>query len=291
MSRKIKFFILDVFGTKNYSGNQLAVFIDEEGITSEEMQQIAREINFSETTFINPKANVDGSFNVRIFTPVSEVNFAGHPTLGSAYIIADKLLYNLQANIMLHLKVGNIMVNAQGNTFYIKQIEPQFGKIYNTDVIAEMLQIDNSEIVDKYKIEEVSTGLPFTIVPLNNMNALKRCKIDQHYYNLFIEQAWAKGILVFCPEGYDKNHALAVRVFVNYLGIPEDPATGSANGCLAAYLLKHKYFSQNEINITVGQGYEIKRDSELYLRAALKDNKYNIEVGGKTTMVAEGFWE
>lgn len=291
MSRKIKFYIVDVFGKEKYTGNQLAVFVDSIGIGSEEMQKMAREINFSETTFINPEPNNDGSFNVRIFTPASEVDFAGHPTLGSAYIILEKILNDKKQQVTLNLKVGRIPVKNSNNALWMKQVEPRFGDKFDAKQLAEVLGISSNEIDNSFPIEEVSTGLPFTIVPLYNMASLKKCRIQQNNYQLFTKQAWAKGILVFTKEAYSADQSLAVRVFVDYLGIPEDPATGSGNGCLAAYLLKNNYFNKNEIDITVGQGYEINRPSELMLRANISERSYNIFVGGKSILVAEGHWE
>jgi trans-2,3-dihydro-3-hydroxyanthranilate isomerase len=291
MSRKIKFYIVDVFGKEKYTGNQLAVFINTIGIDSEEMQKMAREINFSETTFVNPQPNMDGSYNVRIFTPASEVDFAGHPTLGTAYIISKKILNDNSQQVTLNLKVGKIPVESSNDSLWMKQVAPKFGNTFDVEQIANVLGIAVNAIDCSYPIEEVSTGLPFTIVPLKNMTTLKKCKIQQTNYQLFIKQAWAKGILVFTKEPYTKNQSIAVRVFVDYLGIPEDPATGSGNGCLAAYLVKHNCLNKQDINIAVGQGYEINRPSELYLKAGYTENKYSIQIGGKSFLIAEGDWE
>jgi trans-2,3-dihydro-3-hydroxyanthranilate isomerase len=291
MSRKIKFYIVDVFSKGKYTGNQLAVFINSIGICSEEMQQIAHEINFSETTFVNPTPNADGSYNVRIFTPVSEVDFAGHPTLGSAFIISEKITNNYNPIITLNLKVGKITVKKAVDILSMQQITPKFGKIFDTHLLAEMLEINLIDIDNNFPIEEVSTGLPFTIVPLNSMEALRKCRMNQTFYKQFIEQAWAKGVLVFAKGAYVQPQSIVVRVFVDYLGISEDPATGSGNGCLAGYLVKHSYFNKQELDITVGQGYEINKPSELYLKASLYNDNYSIHVGGKTELVAEGYWE
>src|SRR5208283_1227193 len=151
-----------------------------------------------------------------------------------------------------------------------------------------MLGISRDEIDSSFPIQEVSTGISFIIVPLKTLKSLKRCRINKTKYFEIIEKAKAKSILVFSPEAYKKTSDLGVRVFTEYYGIPEDPATGSGNGCLAAYLCKHKYFGRNTVNVTVDQGYEIGRHSKLYLKAALKDGKIHVYVGGMVFDIAQG---
>jgi trans-2,3-dihydro-3-hydroxyanthranilate isomerase len=283
--------LVDVFGNTRYAGNQLAVFTESGNVADEEMQKIAREINFSETTFIGSNVEVDGGFPVRIFTPASEVNFAGHPVLGTAFIINKYIKKEPAARITLNLKVGNIPVTFHGDILWMQHQQPIFGKSLEKDMLAKLLDLENEDIQDNYPIEEVTTGLPFAIVPLRNRSALKRAKVNQDLYQAFIQQTWAKGILVFCPEAYETQQDLASRVFVDYLGIPEDPATGSATGCLAAYLVNHGMFGKGEIAMTIGQGYEIGRPSELKIRASVSNNTYEILVGGKVKEVASGVWK
>ena len=130
-----------------------------------------------------------------------------------------------------------------------------------------------------------------TIVPLRTLDAIKKCRIDRDRYFRLIENTDAKAILVFCPETYNLENDLNVRAFVDYYGIPEDPATGSANGCLAAYLVKHRYFGNdknNKIDIRVEQGYEIDRPSLLYLKSGSNDGNIEVQVGGKVEMIAKG---
>lgn len=290
MSRKIKYYFTDVFGNEKYSGNQLATFVNCDFLSDKEMQQIAREINFSETTFILDDKMVNGGYNVRIFTPGAEIDFAGHPTLGTAYIIHNYIGNKLSDTVILNLKVGQIKVTVQNGILWMKQLEPQFGKIVEKNAIAALLNIQTEDINEKYPVQEVSTGLPFTIVPLRNMKALKRCKVNTAIYEKFCKKTEAKAILVFSPEGYEKDQHLSVRVFVDYLGIPEDPATGSGNGCLAGYLAEHTYFGSKEIDIITGQGYEIGRPSQIYLRTGGAEG-FNIRVGGNVIKVAEGEWD
>jgi trans-2,3-dihydro-3-hydroxyanthranilate isomerase len=286
---KITFYTLDVFAEKKYAGNQLAVFRNAGELSSDAMQQIAREVNYSETTFILSDEQVNGGFDVRIFTPNEEVPFAGHPTLGTAHIIHNKIIQGKSKDVILNLKVGQIPVTFSEDGYcWMKQIQPEFGHQHDAERIAGVIGLDASEIDPRFPIQEVSTGLPFFIVPLKNMAALKNAKIDTGKYFDFIKDTLAKGILVFCPETHEPRNGLSVRVFVDYYGVPEDPATGSGNGCLAGYLAKYRYFGKDAIDIRAEQGYEIGRPSLLLLKAEQSGDNINISVGGKSILVAQG---
>jgi trans-2,3-dihydro-3-hydroxyanthranilate isomerase len=283
------FTIADVFTDKKYTGNQLAVFKNAAGLSGGEMQSLAREINFSETTFILSDEKKDGGYNVRIFTPMEEVPFAGHPTLGTAYIIRNEIDPDMPDQVLLNLPVGQIPVTFnQDGTGWMKQIQPEFGQKHEPGSLAKVLGLDMADIDTRFPIQEVSTGLPFFIVPLKRITALKNAKIERNEYLELIKNTEAKGILIFCPETHEPQNNLSVRVFVDYFGVPEDPATGSGNGCLAGYLVNYRYFGGNEINIRSEQGYEISRPSLLLLRAARKGDNIDIFVGGKCVIVAHG---
>ncbi len=260
-------------------------------LSEQEMQQIAREINFSETTFITSRQPRDGGYDVRIFTPNAEVEFAGHPTLGTAHIIRNKLRLTDANEVALNLRVGKIPVTfSETATLWMKQMPPQFGKQLDADTLARVLGIAASDIDQRFPIEEVSTGFPTLLVPLKNLDALKRAKIDKHAYFALVSDAWAKLILVFSLEAYEPNQRLSVRAFADHYGIAEDAATGSANGCLAAYLVRHKVLGSSNIDILAGQGYEMGRPSTLALRANATDNGIEVFVGGSVIDVAEGVW-
>ena len=292
---KPKFFITDVFTSHRYGGNPLATFIDCESLSDREMQQIAKEINFSETTFITSRQPKNGGYDVRIFTPNAEIDFAGHPTLGTAHIIRNKLRLENENNISLNLRVGQIPVTfeevaGKPPMLWMKQMTPQFGKQLDANILCGVLGIAQSDIDKNFPIEEVSTGFPTLVVPLKNLAALKRAKINRDEYFALVSDAWAKIILVFSPEGYEKNQRLSVRVFGDYYGITEDAATGSSNGCLAAYLTRHKLLGSSNVEVAVGQGYEMGRPSTLLLRANETNNGIEIWVGGSVIDVAEGLW-
>jgi trans-2,3-dihydro-3-hydroxyanthranilate isomerase len=284
------FYILDVFGNKPYSGNQLAVLMDYGRLSDKEMQQIAREINFSETTFITSPDKSNGGYPVRIFTPGSEVAFAGHPTLGTAYILQKYIERGQSDSVSLNLKAGQIPVTLTGDVLWMKQNQPEFGDTADAGLITSMLKLKSGDIDTRFPIQEVSTGLHFLIVPLTSLDAVKRSGINHDIYWKFIENSRAKGILVFSTEGREEGHGISSRVYVDYYGIPEDPATGSATGCLAAYLVNYSVLGSSRVEVTAGQGYEMGRPSELYIRAEKKQEKYDIFVGGRVFEIASGNW-
>jgi trans-2,3-dihydro-3-hydroxyanthranilate isomerase len=295
MKGKIKFYFTGVFWHGRYSGNQLATFVNVGGLEEKEMQQIAREINFSETTFILSNAKRNDGYDIRIFTPLSEVDFAGHPVLGTAFVIQKYILDKPVDEIILNLKAGQIPVRIsrvkEGETlFWMEQFEPQFYTTFTPRSLLPVIGINKTDLDLRYPIEEVSTGLPHVIVPLNSLDALKRISINREKYDEFIRTIHSKIILAFSSESYSSEQQLAVRVFPLQFGIAEDAATGSGNGCLAGYLLKHKYFSSDSIDIVAGQGYEIGRRSLLHLRAKIENDKYRIEIGGRVIPIAEGTW-
>ncbi|KOP26990.1 phenazine biosynthesis protein [Hapalosiphon sp. MRB220] len=287
------FYIVDVFAEAKYTGNQLAVFTNAANLSSEQMLQIAKEINYSETTFVTSTETVSEGYDVRIFTPKQELPFAGHPTLGTAYILQKEIIKSPVKKILLNLEVGQIPVkidnaNGYGEHLWMQQKAPTFHQILDSQTMAEVLRIQSQEIDSRFPIQAVSTGVPFIIVPVKTLESVKRIQVNQEKYFELISNIDAKCILVFCPETYKPENDLNVRVFCDYLGIPEDPATGSANGCLAGYLVQYSYFGKPEINLRVEQGYEINRPSLILLQAEQKDKVIDVNVGGKVVMVARG---
>lgn len=291
--KRLSFCIVDVFAEEKYAGNQLAVVRNAQMLSSDEMQKIAKEMHFSETTFILSDRQRDGGYDVRIFTPENELPFAGHPTLGTAYVIRQEIVKENIDKIILNLKIGQIPVTfsyrgKNADILWMRQMPPTFGKTFDAGLVAKALGLSRSEIDSRFPIQEVSTGVPFIIVPLKTLAAVKRARTSRKKYFVLIQNTQAQSILVFCPETYNEENDLNVRVFVEEYGIPEDPATGSANGCLAGYLVKHRYYGKDSIDIRVEQGYEIGRPSLLLLKAEMKEKKIDVWVGGKVVMVARG---
>lgn len=288
------FYIVDVFAEKQFSGNQLAVFLNAEQYTAEEMQQIAGEMNFSETTFISGKGITDTHFDFRIFTPTRELPFAGHPTLGTAYVIASHIAPPEAEVITLRCPVGDIpvrLVRSDKRIEYLemKQNPPVFGKRVNSFSITKILNTRERAIDSRFPIQQVSTGIPFIIVPFRTLSAMQDIHLDTEHFKRFVANKEAKALLVFCPETIEPENRLHVRVFAPLLGVYEDPATGSANGCLAAYLIKNAYFPEDPIDLSVEQGIELGRKSKLYLKAmSTGEGSYDVFVGGHVLPVAVG---
>jgi trans-2,3-dihydro-3-hydroxyanthranilate isomerase len=289
----IQFLILDVFATGKYTGNQLAVCLDAGDLTDVQMQQIAREINFSETTFITSAQPVNGGYNTRIFTPTTELPFAGHPTLGTAFAIQQELIKQRVERVNLNYQVGQIPVdlnylNDEVDILWMHQQQPKFYAAVDTELLAAVIGVSPTDIDSRYPIEPISTGLPFLIVPLKTLAAVSQAKLNLALYNKTVADLPAQAILIFCPEAIDPNRQLHVRVFTECFGIPEDPATGSANGCLAAYLAKYQYFGSPNIDITVEQGIELGRSSLLHLRANYTATNCPVSIGGRVINIAKG---
>jgi trans-2,3-dihydro-3-hydroxyanthranilate isomerase len=287
------FYIVDVFAETKYAGNQLAVFPQAKDLSTAEMQQIAKELNFSETTFITSLEPEAGGYPVRIFTPGQELPFAGHPTLGTAFILQQKVIQQAVETVILNLTVGQIPVrilydNGFPEMLWMKQNPPVFGKKIAPDAIAPILSLDISDIDSPFPIQEVSTGVPFIIVPLKTLAALQRIQVNRDRLPALLDPLEAKMIFCFCPEARHPANHFSARMFAHALGIPEDPATGSANGCFAGYLAHYEFWGTPIVTARVEQGYEIGRPSLILLKAEKTEARIKVSVGGRVILVAQG---
>jgi trans-2,3-dihydro-3-hydroxyanthranilate isomerase len=286
----LPYYLVDVFAEEKLQGNQLAVFIDEKGISSELMQRIAKEMNFSETTFIVGMDLENLVFKVRIFTTERELPFAGHPTLGTAFVIQQTIIKEQIQELTLDLKAGMIPVTFQykenkPDVLWMKQLNPIFGKIHPPESIAEFLGLTPYDIDPDWPIQEVSTGVAFFLVPLKTREALIQVQLDKRKIGEYNKNTEAKWPLIFCKYPESPQNHLKVRMITSH---SEDPATGSANGCLAGYLAKYKYFGSSKVVVRVEQGAEIGRPSLLYLKSEDHGDVIDVYVGGKNSMVAKG---
>jgi trans-2,3-dihydro-3-hydroxyanthranilate isomerase len=282
----LSFYIVDVFAEEKYAGNQLAVVRGGVDLSDESLGRIALEMNYSETAFVLADEETDGGYDVRIFTPGMEVPFAGHPTLGTAYVIRHEILGRPAENVTLNLEAGKIPVTF-GEVLWMRQLPPTFGARFDAAQMALAINLEKTDIDDRFPVQEVSTGLPALIVPLRDLDALKRCRVDWERYADVVGPGM--NLYVFCPEPHEDGPGdLSARMFADDLGVPEDPATGSAAGCLAGYLAEHRYFGADPVDVRVEQGYEIRRPSLLYLRAEREGDETTVHVGGKVQMVARG---
>ncbi len=302
---EIEYYLVDVFTSLKYGGNQLAVFVDfKNEVSTENMFNIARELNFPEITFIKENHN-DEIFNVRIFTPEYEVPFAGHPSLGTAFIISKYLLPKPKKSITLNLKHSNIIIDLTSindidkSDFIMEQAEPEFITTYKHQEVANGLGIQ-LEVLDIQKpIEEVSTGLPYIIIPIINLEKINQIKLDSRKVIDFLTQnkkyktnsqtGLTTSLFFVTDETFDKSNSFNTRMFcVENENLIEDAATGSANGCFLAYLLKNK---STEISSMVEQGFQMGRKSYIYLNGKLKNDKYCLKVGGQVVDVSKGKWK
>ena len=289
----MRFYIVDVFAETRLSGNQLAVFRDCAKLSTVSMQKIAQEMHYSETTFITSEEPHNGGYDVRIFTPGNELPFAGHPTLGTAYIVQSQIMGKPAEKVILNMRVGQIPVTFSSSdgapdVLWMRQKRPTFGKTFDRGRIARILGLGASDLDKRFPVRLVSTGVPFVIVPLKGLQEIRKINVDNAALRRLFQETRSTVILVFSPETYSKENQLNVRVLGVPENIPEDPATGSGNGCLAAYLVKHRYFGTDEVDIRVEQGYEIDRRSLLLLRAKRTPDGIEVNVGGRVQFVATG---
>jgi trans-2,3-dihydro-3-hydroxyanthranilate isomerase len=301
----LDFYIVDVFTTQKYGGNQLGVFVDYEDLLSDtDMLQITRELNFPEVTFI--KHNYENlEFTVRIFTPEYEVPFAGHPTLGTAFIISKYLIPQPKPNIALILKQGTISVQIEDTQnidvakFTMTQTQPLFLDTITHKSISEGLGIE-MKFLDAIKpIEEISTGLPYIIIPLKSLYAINNLNLDYKTVLEFLKihkkhksnskTGLTTSLFFITEETFQDSNQFNARMFcIEGKSIIEDAATGSANGCLLAYLLKHQ---STEIRATVEQGFQMGRKSYIYLDGKKKSNTYQLKIGGNVVDISKGQWK
>ncbi len=285
-----EFVICDVFTNRQFSGNQLAVFLDAAGLEGEKMQALAREMHFSETTFIMSHRPGERGWPVRIFTPAREVPFAGHPSLGTGFVIWREFLGRSADRVVLDLAVGSIPVEVIGNgeRFVMTQAEPDFGDVIEPGRAAAILGITEDDIDVRFPVQEVSTGLWFLIVPVRKLEPVQQIRICRPEYDRLCSEHRAKAVLAFCPETLEPESDFHVRVFCDYYDVPEDPATGSANGCLCAWLVRHEYSGKPEVRAICEQGFEIMRPSRLYLEGRRRGAGIEVKVGGGVVMTARG---
>ncbi|MHA1673389.1 MAG: PhzF family phenazine biosynthesis protein [Promethearchaeota archaeon] len=298
---RLKYYIVDVFAQKKFTGNQVAVVELEQPLDDETMLKIAQEMNFQETSFVSSEPNDDGHYPVRIFTPFKEVSFPGAPTLGTAFVINHFLSNGNQEQISLKLKSGISSVNcirsdSNGSDFISKnktillsdQKQPNFGRVFEPVLLSRVLGIEPENIDDRYPIQEVFSGIGYIIVPIKSLDIVKNIIINQERYGWLVQRTDAKLVLAFCKETVDSQNDIHTRVFADYYNIPEDAASGSGAGSLTAYCNKYQYFSINKVELKIEQGYEIGRPSLLIAKAQTQNDQIEINVGGRVILTAQG---
>lgn len=301
--RSLHFYKADVFTDLPFGGNPVAVFPNSEDLTNQEFQQIAREMNLSETVFVVPPSQKDAVAKLRIFTPTQEIPFAGHPVLGTFYILGKLNHFPLQepiTRIQYECNIGVFplelyVLKGEIDRIVMSQPSPQFlglvedlGDIFD---IARALGISKSVITDsKFPIEVVSTGLPVVIVPVRTLTAVKSICADHAAVTELCGRFGANGIMAYSTMTVEDWSTVHTRMFAAPIGIGEDPATGSASGAIGAYLVKNGVVEvAPTTEIIAEQGYEIDRPSRILIQVFSDDDMIKaVKVGGQVVMVAEG---
>ena len=284
----------DVFSSNALEGNSLAVFFDGRGLSDAEMQSIAKEMNLSETTFILPRdaqTERERGVRVRIFTVQEELPFAGHPTLGTAFALRGE---SGAKEITLELNVGKVPIrfeDAPGQPAFgeMTQIDPVFGRQHDREAVARATGLRVDDFDPSLPIETVSTGLAYTITPLKSLEVIQKLRIDLSQAGEYLEKTGGKFLYFVARETVDPAARLHARMLF-YNG--EDPATGSAAGCTAAWMVAHGVAEPDE-RVLIEQGVEMRRPSRIFVRASRQnasgDNRIvNVRVGGNAVEVMHG---
>jgi trans-2,3-dihydro-3-hydroxyanthranilate isomerase len=286
--RRLPFTQYDVFTSRPLEGNPLAVFPDGRSLSDQEMQAVAKEMNLSETTFVFPRdaaTEKERGIRVRIFTVQEELPFAGHPTLGTAFALRGE---TGASEIRLDLNVGSIPVRFEDGhpTFgEMTQTDPAFGEVHDREKIAEVTGIPGEDLHPELPIQTVSTGVPFTILPLRSLDAIRRLEINQWRASEYLRASGGKFFFCVALEPVDPAARLHARMLF-YNG--EDPATGSASGCAAAWMVEHGVADPDE-RVLIEQGVEMKRPSRIFVRASRRNDRVvNVRVGGNAVEVLRG---
>jgi trans-2,3-dihydro-3-hydroxyanthranilate isomerase len=305
MSRRVYEFVqLDVFTRTPLTGNPLAVFADARGLSDGEMQALAREMNLSETTFIlsrDAATEAREGKKVRIFTVSEELPFAGHPTLGTALYLhtlqrahdsrkSDEIILDLRAGkIPVHFTAGSENAGRErvdGEVFgEMRQRDPEFGTTLSREEVATVIGVEVDQITSEWPVQVMSTGLAFAIVPFRTPQSLANLKYSFAQGADFLERVGTRFFYFLCPE--HRQGRLEARARMIFYGV-EDPATGSAAGCAASWMVRYGIAKSDE-QVLIRQGVEIHRPSEIYVRATQQDERVtDVRVGGYAVEVLRG---
>jgi trans-2,3-dihydro-3-hydroxyanthranilate isomerase len=288
--RSFPFVQLDVFSSTPFAGNPLAVFPDGRGLSDQQMQAIAREMNLSETTFIlprDPSIERERGIRVRIFTVQEELPFAGHPTLGTACQLRGS---TGAIEVILDLNVGKVPVrfeDAPGKPAFgeMTQRDPEFGVQHDREAVVRATGLRDGDIDPELPIQTISTGMPFTIVPLRGLEVMRRLNVDLAGSAQYLERSGGKFFYFVTRETTDSAARLHARMLF-YNG--EDPATGSAAGCAAAWMVANR-IAQSDERVLIEQGVEMLRPSRIFVRASRQDDRVvNVRVGGNVVEILRG---
>jgi trans-2,3-dihydro-3-hydroxyanthranilate isomerase len=294
-----RLFIVDVFSAQRYAGNPLAVVIAPNGALSDAtMQQVAAEMNLSETTFVAPAPDAGGSHGVRLYTPAREIAFGGHPILGTAWVLRHRadLPFGHDQPVQLRLQVGVVPVHfetqagdAAGEVAWFIAPPRVLGARVAADAMARALGLAPADIDSTLgPVQQVSSGTSACIVPLRSLDALRRARLDLTAFAPLAAQGLAPLVYLFCRETRQPGHDLSARFFFEAHGVREDPATGNGAAFLGEYLLEHGGLGRGELSLRIEQGHEMLRPSLVRVRARAVDGGREVQVGGAVVATVEG---
>ncbi len=300
--KTLNYTLIDVFTTKPFGGNQLAVFEEKDNLTPDLMQTIARELNLSETVFIRKASDPNKNKNLRIFTPQVELHMAGHPTIGAAYVMAENGM--IETNIGLNdwifeEGVGDVPVTVEMLDSGISKVEmeqplPSFGDEYTErELAANLLSLSLEDLDPTFPIQTVSSGVPFLYIPVRTLSAMKKISFRTDVWEkYFSEDPNTKHIFTFATETEEPQSTVHSRMFAPAMGISEDPATGAASGPLGAYLVKHGVVPSETSGIHTirsEQGLEMGRPSFIDITIIKEgDAIQKVKIGGKSLIIGSG---
>ncbi len=298
----LSYFLVDVFTDHAFGGNQLAVFPDGRGLSTQIMQALAKELNLSETTFVLPPADPTHDYAVRIFTQTTELPMAGHPTIGTTFVLAHQNLISLKGDvtsITLEEKVGPIPVTifSQGDqikTIQMQQPLPQFGPEFtDRESIAQMLSLESTDLDFSLPIQVVSCGVPFLYVPVKSLKAAQKIRFRQDVWEQALHDFASRSIFVFTHETVHPTSTVHSRMFAPDMGIGEDPATGGASGPLGAYLCRYRVLQDSgPLKIISEQGLEMGRPSFIEITIEHQNTQITrVLVGGQSYFMGSGTFE
>lgn len=288
-----RFYIVDVFAERPLSGNPLAVVVSDEPLPDETMQRLAAETNYSETTFVTPHPEADGGYRTRLFTPAREIAFAGHPILGTAWVLRNHVSPGAGGPVKLNLMPGQIPVTfeetAEKKTALWFRAPPmRSGNTCAPERMAAAIGVSPRDIDTRFPIRQFSAGTSAMLVPLRSLDALRRGRLDLDAFADLAAEGFPPLVYLFCSETHDPRNDLCVRFFFEAHGVREDPATGNGAAFLGAYLLEHRYPGETGLSLRIEQGHALGRPSLVMLRARMADGLPEVHVGGYVVPVVRG---
>jgi len=295
-----KFVTLDVFTRRRYAGNPLAVVLEPDGLDETAMQAIAREFNLSETVFVLPPADQAHRARLRIFTPAAEVPYAGHPTVGTAVLLnridggAGMREIVLEEGVgPVHCTVETLDAETGRARFALAKLPEPAGEAGPPAAVAAALSIDEKDIgFDAYKPARWIAGNEYTFVPLNGLDAIRRCRIGSTQWRAAFGNGHVTGVYMFCRETVESGHAFHVRMFAPDVGVPEDPATGAGAAAFAGPILRGERLGDGRHDLVIEQGYEMGRPSLLHLSMTVQGGQLTAgAIAGEAVVVSEGTLE